>query len=136
MTALTRKTYTLEEDLTPVIKGVVALPNIEDVDPIEFLNRLACFGHSWTAKSGYSNIDGKKQWTYFFLFHTQAGTLTGEGYAVRYGTSYPKTDPRVMSFAICRHEIQGTGTSEQARRGWHPGHCKLCGLDMTVDSGD
>jgi hypothetical protein len=34
------------------------------------------------------------------------------------------------------HEPIGTGTRDEARRGWHPAKCKHCGKDMSVDSGD
>lgn len=133
MTGLLRKTYTLEEDLTPVIKGEVELPNIEDLEQHRVLSHIASGGHSFTPKWGYSKIDGHTTWTFFFLFHNQAGGLTGEGYAVRY--SHGVEGARTMRFAICKHEKQG-GSGADPRRGWHPGHCKLCGLDMTVDSGD
>ncbi|WP_457663964.1 hypothetical protein [Sinorhizobium medicae] len=135
MNAVARKFYTLDEDLAPIIKGVIPLPNVEDVDGLRFLNNLASVGHCWTPRWGYSNVDGKKQWTYFFLSHNQAGGLTGEGYAVRYGSSYPTPEPRVMAFAICKHEAVA-GANANPRRGWHPARCKHCGLDMTVDSGD
>jgi hypothetical protein len=39
------------------------------------------------------------------------------------------------TFAICKHEkVEGAGADHQ--RGWHPGHCGKCGMDMSVDSGD
>jgi hypothetical protein len=130
-----RKGYSFEEDLKPIIEGKVPLPNIEDVDPLGFLNNLASGGHSWLPKWGYSSIDTHRQWTQFFLSSGQGGGLTGEGYAVRYGNSWPKPVPRVMRFAICKHEKVG-GSDANPSRGWHPGHCGKCGLDMTVDSGD
>jgi len=34
------------------------------------------------------------------------------------------------------HERVETATREQANRGWHRGECRLCGKDMTYDSGD
>lgn len=34
------------------------------------------------------------------------------------------------------HEPVGEGTREQSMRGWHPAHCKHCGMDMSIDSGD
>jgi hypothetical protein len=131
-----RKGYSFDDDLKPIVEGKVPLPNIEDIDPLRFLNDLASVGHGWTPKWGYSSIDGRKQWTQFYLSGGQGGGLNGQGYAVRYGSSYPTPAPRVMRFAICKHEFNGTGTAEQSRRGWHPGHCSKCGLDMTVDSGD
>lgn len=34
------------------------------------------------------------------------------------------------------HERVGTGSHSDSRRGWHPGKCKHCGMDMSYDSGD
>jgi hypothetical protein len=35
------------------------------------------------------------------------------------------------------HEAEAEPVSEYSRmRGWHPAHCKHCGKDMSVDSGD
>jgi hypothetical protein len=130
-----RKGYSFDDDLKPIVEGKVPLPNIVDIDPLLFLNNLAAVGHGLMPKWGYSSIDGRKQWTQFYLSSGQGGGLNGQGYAVRYGPSYPKPEPRVMRFAICKHEkVAAPGANPS--RGWHPGHCSKCGLDMTVDSGD
>lgn len=42
----------------------------------------------------------------------------------------------VYSFAICLHEKTEEGHKPNHSRGWHPGHCKHCNLDMSIDSGD
>lgn len=34
------------------------------------------------------------------------------------------------------HEAVSTSTWEEQRRGWHKMHCKHCGRDMSIDSGD
>jgi hypothetical protein len=34
------------------------------------------------------------------------------------------------------HEMVSTSTTDESRRGWHKGHCKHCGADMSYDSGD
>lgn len=48
-----------------------------------------------------------------------------------------KGDEQRARVAACqKHEMVGTGTRDEATRGWHPGHCKHCGKDMSVDSGD
>lgn len=48
-----------------------------------------------------------------------------------------KGDERRAAEAACpKHEAKGTGTSDEARRGWHPARCRHCGMDMSVDSGD
>lgn len=48
-----------------------------------------------------------------------------------------KVRERAAKEAACPgHERVGTSTEEEARRGWHKGHCKHCGMSMTYDSGD
>lgn len=138
-----RNGFSLEGDLGPVIKGDVPLPNVEDVDPMLFLNNLASVGHGWMPQWGYALIEGRKAWAYFYLTSAgMGGALDGGGYAVIYRSPGYDLDtkravhkPRVVRFAICKHEkVASAGANP--RRGWHPGACKHCGLDMTVDSGD
>jgi hypothetical protein len=43
---------------------------------------------------------------------------------------------KIFEFAICQHNKTGGATRAQEMRGWHPGRCSLCGLDLSVDSGD
>lgn len=129
---LNTKKYTVEEDFAAVLKGEIELPNAVATDQTGFLNNLAAVGHGWVAKWGWSKFEGHKQWTYFFLTPAgMGGRLDGAGYAVIYHGLAPK----VLSFALCRHEkVDAPGANHI--RGWHPGSCKHCGLDMTVDSGD
>jgi hypothetical protein len=110
------------------------LPNAETVDPIAFLNSLAAGGHHMQPVWGYALLpDGSRnQWTQFFLTTHMGHALDGGGYAVTYGSQVPI----VRRFAICKHQKESTGTIEEGRRGWHPGYCKLCGFNMTYDSGD
>lgn len=124
--------YTIDDDLAPIIKGEVPLPNAEDVDPMQFLSNLSCVGHAWVPKWGWSKNGQHKEWTYYFLTPAGMGSsLDGGGYAVIYAGQ----NPRVVRFAICQHEkVAGFGANPQ--RGWHPGSCRHCGLDMTIDSGD
>jgi hypothetical protein len=124
--------FTVEKDFAEILKGNVPLPNAEELDAQKFLNVLAAGGHSLLPKWGYSNVEGRKAWTFFFLTPAgMGGRLDGGGYAVAYGGSGPK----VMRFAICKHEkVDAPGANHS--RGWHPGSCRHCGLDMTVDSGD
>jgi hypothetical protein len=136
------KKYTQEDDYAPfmgksgqVNKDLRPLPNAEDVDPLHFLNDLAARGHMMTPVWGYSILpdNSRQQWTQFFLLHdaNMGFGLGGGGYAVTYGS---KT-PIVRSFRICKHEIKlhdGANPSQ----GWKPGHCKHCGMDMTIDSSD
>ena len=111
------------------------LPNPTDVEPGRFLNDLAARGHMMTPVWGYAVLpDGsRRQWTQFFLLHdaNMGMQLGGGGYAVSYGTNAPI----VRQFQICRHEIELAPGADPSR-GWRPGKCKHCGMDMTVDSGD
>lgn len=139
MNAALRKRYTMEDDLMPIVEGRVPLPNTEDVDPFLFLSNLASGGHSMTPKWGWSlrhegRDAGRKQWTQFFFSPVAMGgqgSFDGSGYAVIYAGQKPV----VLRFAICKHEkVEGAGANHS--RGWHPGHCGKCGLDLSVDSGD
>jgi hypothetical protein len=152
-----RKGYDLREDLTPIMTGLTQLPNFKawDRDPLEFMNNLT-LGGVWTpSDAGYAKVFHEGQthqgWAKFFLRTTQGGAFDGTGDVIIYAT--PKWDkdaePREGSlikgrqvggaiighFAICDHKkLDGAGANHQ--RGWHPGHCEKCGLDLTVDSGD
>lgn len=131
-----RDGYSLDADLMPIINGDIPLPNTEEIEPLRFLNNLASGGHSMTPHWGWAlrHIGGRKQWAQFFMSPVSMGgqgTFNGSGYAVIYGN----VTPAVLRFAICKHEkVDGIGANP--RRGWHPGSCRLCGLNMTVDSSD
>lgn len=144
------KRYTIEDDILPIIEGAVPLPNTEEEDPLLFLSNLAATGHSMTPRWGWSlrhegRDAGRKQWTQFFLRPVAMGgqgTFDGSGYAVIWGGSRYDQEtkkniytPIVLRFAVCKHE-KLIHSDARPERGWHPGHCKHCGLDMSVDSGD
>jgi hypothetical protein len=147
-----RKRYT-REDYAPFIgksgqpnKGLLPLPNAKSVDAGLFLNDLAARGHMMEPVWGYSLLpDGdRQQWTQFFLLGdaNMGMQLGGGGYAVTYGStrwdaekSVNVHEPIVRHFQICVHEIE-LHAGANPSRGWNPGHCKHCGMDMTVDSGD
>ena len=57
----------------------------------------------------------------------------GGGYAVTYSSR--KEGPYVRRFAICKHDKEA-GPDARPNYGWHPGMCRLCGFDMSFDSGD
>ena len=130
------------EDYEPFFSGRATVPNFVEIAPSDFLNVLA-------ASSGLE-ITGAKvarlpdstgsyvPWARYFLICTQGGRLDGTGYVVVYNSAYRDGNSfggRAGRFAICQHEkVPDPGAAPA--RGWHPGRCKLCGLDMTVDSGD
>lgn len=139
------KTFTIEADYKPILTGDAPLPNAESVDPLAFLNNLASGGHSLTPHWGWAVLpdNSRKQWTQFFLTPAgMGGRFDGGGYAVTYGGSRYDQEakvshqtPIVRRFRICKHE-QVLSAGADPGRGWRPGSCKHCGLDMTVDSGD
>jgi hypothetical protein len=123
------------------------LPHFKPMSHAAFLNALASGGHSMPSYFGYACLPGEDigdyhGWTMFFFHRTQGGVWDGTGILVRYGTGNnegrgPLSDkPITGEFAICKHEKVPTGTHYEGMRGWHPGYCKHCGLDLTVDSGD
>jgi hypothetical protein len=127
------KTYTLETDLMPIIEGKVALPNFKPLDR----DVGAAILHYTTMHSGQPlRPDGKKQWhARIFLDYGQGGQLYGSGIVA--WTEWKDGAYRAVGaeFAICEHtKVAEPGANPS--RGWHPGSCSKCGLDMTVDSGD
>lgn len=129
------KKYDLKQDLGPIIGGNIPLPNFELMDVHEFANAIASGGHSMLPHWGWARTPTSKQLAQFFLTpagmgSAQHGSLDGGGLVVIYG--HP---PIAGRFAICKHEKQ-EGPGADHRRGWHPGSCRKCGLDMTIDSGD
>lgn len=106
------------------------LPNTKEVDPLVFLNDLAARGHMMEPVWGYSRSSDEThpRWTQFFLFYDATGG--GTGYAVAYR---PFGKPAVLEFALCRHE-KVVHSDARPSYGWHPGHCKHCGMDMSIDS--
>jgi hypothetical protein len=119
--------YTLD-DFTAILKGDAPLPNAEAARSLEEgVNNIAAFGHMLEPKWGNSvTSDGHKTWTQYFLH-----VYDGSGYALIYGTR----GGSIVRFAICRHQKK-THPGANPSRGWHPGHCIKCGLDLTVDSSD
>lgn len=111
------------------------LPNVRDVAAIPFLNDIAARGHMMEPVWGYSLLpdSNRQQWTQFFLLGdaNMAMQLGGGGYAV----TYANPEPIIRYFRICNHEIE-LHPGADPKRGWTPGHCKHCGMDMTIDSGD
>lgn len=135
MLATANKQYSMD-DLNPILKGEERIPNFEPMDCGRMMNNIAACGHSMHPQWGWANFSGRKEWAQFFLTPTAMGSaprnLDGAGYVIAYG---PRDTPTTGTFAICRHEkVAAPGANHS--RGWHPGHCKKCGLDMTVDSSD
>lgn len=127
------KRYTLEDDLRPIMKGDVPVPNLQPLDrdvgaAILYYREMHC---------GVAVLPGgKKEWNArYFLDYGQGGGLYGCGIVA--WTEWKKDGYRAvgMKFAICQHTpVVGAGANPS--RGWHPASCSKCGLDLSVDSGD
>lgn len=141
------KTYTLAEDGKPYFFPLQPwgsqqpLPNLVEItDPLEALREI-----NWSkANIDYYNLAVKvpnktgspkpfPTYTKLFLKSTPMGG-GWDGSGILLTNDYPQ--PRVFRFALCLHEKTEEGHSPNHSRGWHPGHCKHCNMDMSVDSGD
>lgn len=118
-----------------VVQGKNPLPNAKPLEPLLALERIG-YGVGDVVKRGYvPRPDGSKRLARFFLRKTQRGEFDGTGVAV-VTRLYKGETAEVFEFAMCEHDVTGTGTAEESRRGWNPAHCRKCGLDMSVDSSD
>jgi hypothetical protein len=128
-----RTGYTMDGDLKPIMEGKVELPNAK---PLE-RDVGATILHYRTMHAGYALMpDGRKEWNArFFLDYGQGGGLQGSGIVAWVAWKDGAYRATGMTFAICEHtKVEGAGANHS--RGWHPGACSKCGLDMSVDSGD
>lgn len=125
-----RRGYSHKDDLEPIIQGKVALPNYKEV-PLE--RAVADATRYAGSQPGNAKVPSSNSihWAQFFLDRGQGGGLHGSGLVLFWDAG----KGRAGTFAICEHKkVDDSGADH--RRGWHPGHCEKCGLDMTVDSGD
>lgn len=132
----TRRDYRIEdEDFAAILDGKLTLPNFEEIDVAKGAGAVAGYYGKYVRGRAKVSAAYPSQAS-FFLTMSQGGGLTGEGYALwseyENGKGYVG---RIGKFAICKHEhVEGPGANHS--RGWHPGYCGVCGLDMSVDSGD
>jgi hypothetical protein len=147
MTALAfvkNRRFKLEEDGAPYFHpfkpwGQLAeLPNLELIeDPAKALYIVAaCTKQEPTPPHNRAcKLPGEQYPSYCTLFLNSANhgsAWGGAGYVLTRDGSKAK----LYSFTLCKHEKTEEGHSPNHGRGWHPGHCRHCGTDMTVDSGD
>lgn len=151
-----RNGFSLEEDLNPLMYGLVTVPNFEELDPLTGIDNIAAGGGMVAVPSVmWARLPGSDRgiWARYFLNKEQGGGLSGSGYVMIYGGLKAKRNEagaiildenqrhvmagsgRIGRFAICQHEKKDAPGANHSR-GWHPGHCTKCGLDMTVDSSD
>ena len=122
--------YSMTE-LQPYLDGKSPWPHVKEIVLGKAANMIASSYHEmWRGR--YSGPDGKSNaWAAYFPMRTQGGGLTGGFVCLYYGPNYGKA----VEVTVCVH-VKASGANANHQRGWHPGYCKLCGLDMTVDSGD
>jgi hypothetical protein len=150
--------FTLEADFAPLFAAIIALPNFEPIPHWQALRASMGYGktverfrdpskHFDESTKAKVEIDvgADKPRIYggnaiYHLNCGQGGGFTGEGVVVIDATGhfqYRAVQESIITgrFAICKHEsVEDPGANHS--RGWHPAHCKKCGLDMSVDSGD
>lgn len=144
---MARKVYEVAVDLKPYLHPLQPwrqqqqLPNLEEITDLKVAlkeigwRRQRVEHYNWATMlppdaRGYQS-------PYPGYVNLYAGWVSGGGWD---GTGIILTtnehENRVFRFALCKHEKTEEGHNPRPGRGWHPGHCKLCNMDMTVDSGD
>lgn len=119
--------YTMDS-FKPYTSGELSCPFPKIIEHEDCLKAIASFGHSYTYTWGYAKVGERKVWTAFFL-----NVRDGSGIAV----SYVFNKAVCVRFTLCEHEKVARPTDRpNPQRGWHPGVCSKCGLNMDVDSGD
>jgi hypothetical protein len=126
-------TYEMDRDMQPIIDGKVPLPNAEPIDS----DVGAAVLHYRVMRAGHALMpNGRTEWNArFFLDCGQGGQLEGSGIVAWSAWKDGAYRATGLRFAICKHEKKDDPGADH-QRGWHPGRCVKCGLDMTVDSGD
>lgn len=119
------------QQIKDMMDGKSLIPNEEEMDLGRAVsNASLAWGNVVLSKSRLM-ANGHQEWAIYFLAMTQGGQYDGSGMILSYGGG----KGRAVTFRLCKHE-KVVGAGANPRRGWHPGYCKHCGLDMTVDSGD
>lgn len=124
-----------EVQLKAIMEGTMELPNFEQHEDLaRAIGNWACLSvpcQSGLALVPLDPMPKHRRWARYMLGRTQGGQPDGTGEVLIYNNGHGIAG----KFAICRHKkVPGAGADP--RRGWHPGYCAGCGLDMTVDSGD
>lgn len=130
--------FTLD-DFKPLFDGVVPLPNFEPRPLWQVASYVTHF-HGKLHEGGYAMIEprGDRSWTraLYMLSSGQGGGLEGDGYVITaQGWSSDGSHVVAGYFMLCKHEKVARADANPSR-GYHPGWCKKCGVDLSVDSGD
>lgn len=144
-----RKIYKVEEDLKPYLFPLVGawkaelfgrLPNLEEItDMLEAVKAISSrkyvdyYNSAVLLPTKYNTYEHRLHYVSVYTTYKSGGNWDGVGYVV---TTNEWPDARVFKFQLCIHEKTEEGHRPNHTRGWHPGHCKHCNMDMTVDSGD
>lgn len=131
------------DDFKPMFEGRMDLPNFERI-PLHEAARHAAYFYGKMVEGQYVKLPGgsvyDRSWSHglYMLDCGQGGGLTGKGWVItQQGLRYDEESVVGGRFALCVHEFESTlPAGFDPRRGWAPGYCKKCGLDMSVDSGD
>jgi hypothetical protein len=123
-------------------EALAALPNLREItDPLEAIREISwskpCLDHhDFRTLLPPKNPNYPNRHPTYVKLYLKSTPMGGgwDGRGVLISDDYPQ--PRVFTFALCKHEKTEEGHNPRPGRGWHPGHCKLCNMDMTVDSGD
>lgn len=118
-------------ELEPYLTGALPWPHAEPFALERACNVIA--GSALDMIPGnFKRLDGDKRWSRYFLATRQQGGFDGTGIALVWNA---KDGADAYRVAICQHRKVPHGTPNPTR-GWHPGHCEACGIDLSVDSGD
>jgi hypothetical protein len=121
--------------LDEIIKGRLPIPHFEPMDPSQGIASIAAGSGLQVTQVAWGatlpGAEGRGHFARFFLNTTQGGQFDGTGLVMLMTGDGGK----IGRFAICKHS-KVMGADANPRRGWYPGRCEHCGLDMTVDSGD
>ena len=122
----------LINDFEPFIKGKFVPPNLR---PAPIGSLLSGSIHQTTHLGRLRREDHTTLNARFFLRITQGGMYTGTGWVLYSRFHQGREIIDCSSFALCDHRPV-LGPRANPSRGYYPQKCELCGLDMTVDSGD
>ena len=135
--------YSFEDDFGPMFKGEMVPPNLEEIDLDAGMSSTLGFTIEAVRPVCYflppagGGATSRRYQARYYLSCEQSGRYNGYGYVVWdiEGSFSKRPDIRMATFAFCVHEKRVASTADR-QRGWRPGYCFKCGLDMTVDSGD
>ncbi len=127
-----RSGYSLDTDLGPILRGDVWAPNWQDRPLAEAVAIAVAWGNVQSARIRLRGATHTRR-AIVCLAKGQGGQLTGEG-MVLLEANYPDY-ARAGLFAICLHSKVDRLDANHSR-GWHPGQCGICGVDLSIDSGD